>query len=637
MKKNLILANVLLVTGLSPLMAQEKEGTIPEVTIAAKTQQQLYKTGKNVQLLSAKDLEKFKGQTLTEILQQASGIQITGNYNNAQEPKLLKVRGGKMANVLILLDGIPLKDVTGNDYTASDLRLIAAENIESIELLNGASSVLYGSNATVSVINIKTKKNAKKNIDGQLSLRAGSFGTYAQNIILTGKKERWNFQFNGFNEKSDGFSAALGNNFEKDGFEKQNLSARASWSKDHLNIQLNGGYQHHLYEFDSGAFQDGEYRSNDQQFFGGLTAQYQYGKSRLQFNSRFTTNERLTQDWVGPRYRDLYQYKGQGLFAELYQQTTFSENVNLIAGIQYEKQNLGAKSLPWGGNAMVDALKLQDTEIENFDVFINTNLIYKNFHLDAGARLNHHSKYNNHLVYSINPYFLKEFDQLYLKVGYSYATAFIAPTLYQNYGSAPYVLPNFDLKPETNTSHEVDFSIGKKDRSLVFNASVYQRKEKDVFIYNITDYVNYSGKFQNVDQNKVKGAEMSFIYNSHSIWNLGGNYSYAERENHETTTRYPKHRIGGFLEVLPFKNNKINLGYQYVSSRNDAFYDSSSFAVKNMKIDAFHLFSINIQQQLSAKANAYINIGNLFNTNYIDVVGFTTRPRNYMLGFEYKF
>ena len=231
MKKNLIMANVLLVTGLSPLMAQEKEGTIPEVTIAAKTQQQLYKTGKNVQLLSAKDLEKFKGQTLTEILQQASGIQITGNYNNAQEPKLLKVRGGKMANVLILLDGIPLKDVTGNDYTASDLRLIAAENIESIELLNGASSVLYGSNATVSVINIKTKKNTKKNIDGQLSLRAGSFGTYAQNIILTGKKERWNFQFNGFNEKSDGFSAALGNHFEKDGFEKQKYHPKRNFHR----------------------------------------------------------------------------------------------------------------------------------------------------------------------------------------------------------------------------------------------------------------------------------------------------------------------------------------------------------------------------------------------------------------------
>lgn len=150
-------------TGISQLSAQEKEEKlIPEVTIATKAKQQLHKTGKNVQLLTSKDLEKFKGQNAAEILNQVSGYQITGNFNNGPEPKSLKIRGGKLANVLILVDGIPLKDVTGNDYNATDLRLFASENIESIEILNGASSVLYGSNATVSVINIKTKNLRNK-------------------------------------------------------------------------------------------------------------------------------------------------------------------------------------------------------------------------------------------------------------------------------------------------------------------------------------------------------------------------------------------------------------------------------------------------------------------------------------------
>ena len=154
---------MLFVTGISQFSAQEKEEKlIPEVSIAAKAKQQLHKTGKNVQLLTSKDLEKFKGQNAAEILNQVSGYQITGNFNNGPEPKSLKIRGGKLANVLILVDGIPLKDVTGNDYNATDLRLFASENIESIEILNGASSVLYGSNATVSVINIKTKKSSQQ-------------------------------------------------------------------------------------------------------------------------------------------------------------------------------------------------------------------------------------------------------------------------------------------------------------------------------------------------------------------------------------------------------------------------------------------------------------------------------------------
>ena len=53
---------MLFVTGISQFSAQEKEEKlIPEVTIAAKVKQQLHKTGKNVQLLTSKDLEKFKG------------------------------------------------------------------------------------------------------------------------------------------------------------------------------------------------------------------------------------------------------------------------------------------------------------------------------------------------------------------------------------------------------------------------------------------------------------------------------------------------------------------------------------------------------------------------------------------------
>jgi hypothetical protein len=46
MKKNLVFAGLLFVTGVSQMTAQEKEGNIPEVTIAAKSNQQLHKTEK---------------------------------------------------------------------------------------------------------------------------------------------------------------------------------------------------------------------------------------------------------------------------------------------------------------------------------------------------------------------------------------------------------------------------------------------------------------------------------------------------------------------------------------------------------------------------------------------------------------
>lgn len=638
MKKNLVFAGLLCVTGVSQMTAQEKEGNIPEVTIAAKSNQQLHKTGKNVQLITTKDLEKYKGQNLSEVLSQVSGFQITGNFNNNTEPKSLKIRGGKMANVLVLVDGVPLKDVTGNDYNAVDLRLFAAENIESIEILNGASSVLYGSNATLSVINIKTKKNSQKNIEGRIGARIGSFGTFSQNALVNGKLEKFNYQITGSNEKSDGISSAEGpDSFDKDGYEKQNINTQFGVQLGKLNLNFNGGYQHHFYDFDNGAFSDGTYRGNDEQLFGGINAQFQYGKGNLVFNSRINGNDRLVQNLAGNSYQDQYSYKGRNIFTEIYNQYKISENINVVGGLQYEVQNLGSKNLPWGGTSLEDVLNFDNTRVSTFDAFINTNLQLSDFHLDLGGRLNNHSKYNNHFVYSINPYYLKNLEQFYYKIGFSYATAFIAPTLYQTYGSLPYTLANFDLKPETNSSYEIDLSIGRPDQSFVINASAFLREERDVFAYQTVDFTTYAGKFLNVDRNNVRGLEFGLKYKINEIVNFGGNFSFAEKSNVATRLRAPKQRANAFVEILPFKNSRINLAYQYVSKRDDAYYDSSTFGTKKVVLDAFNLFNVNINQKFGKNVEAFVNVNNLFNTSYVDVIGFKTKPRAFTLGIDYKF
>ena len=638
MKKNLVFAGLLFVTGVSQMTAQEKEGNIPEVTIAAKSNQQLHKTGKNVQLITTKDLEKYKGQNLSEILSQASGFQITGNFNNNTEPKSLKIRGGKMANVLVLVDGIPLKDVTGNDYNAVDLRLFAAENIESIEILNGASSVLYGSNATVSVINIKTKKNSQNNIEGRIGARIGSFGTFSQNALVNGKIKKFNYQITGSNEKSDGISSAEGpDSFDKDGYEKQNINTQFGVQLGKLNLNFNGGYQHHFYDFDNGAFSDGTYRGNDEQLFGGINAQFQYEKGNLVFNSRINGNDRLVQNLAGNSYQDQYSYKGRNIFTELYNQYKISENFNVVGGLQYEVQNLGSENLPWGGTALEDVLNFDNTRVSTFDAFINTNLQLSDFHLDLGGRLNNHSKYDSHFVYSINPYYLKNLEQFYYKIGFSYATAFIAPTLYQTYGSLPYTLANFDLKPETNSSYEIDLSIGRPDQSFVINASAFLREERDVFAYQTVDFTTYAGKFLNVDRNNVRGLEFGLKYKINEIVNFGGNFSFAEKSNVATRLRAPKQRANAFVEILPFKNSRINLAYQYVSKRDDAYYDSSTFGTKKVVLDAFNLFNVNINQKFGKNVEAFVNVNNLFNTSYVDVIGFKTKPRAFTLGIDYKF
>ena len=193
------------------------------------------------------------------------------------------------------------------------------------------------------------------------------------------------------------------------------------------------------------------------------------------------------------------------------------------------------------------------------------------------------------------------------------------------------------MEPETNSSHEIDLSLGKKDRSIVFNASLFQRKEENAFAYETVDFTTYAGQFRNVGENKVKGFDLGLKYKLNEMFNFGGNFSYVEKEKEETMLRQPKQRINSFVEVLPFKSTRVNLSHQYVSKRMDSFYNSATFSVDNVELESFNLFALNINQKISSNLDAYFNVGNLFNTSYVDVIGYTTKPRNYTVGVNYQF
>ena len=61
-------------------------------------------------------------------------------------------------------------------------------------------------------------------------------------------------------------------------------------------------------------------------------------------------------------------------------------------------------------------------------------------------------------------------------------------------------------------------------------------------------------------------------------------------------------------------------------------------APKKVVLDAFNLFSsVNINQKFGKNVEVFVNVNNLFNTSYVDVIGFKTKPRAFTLGIDYKF
>ena len=167
MNKTNLFCSILGIGMLSAGNAQKEQDSITtkeldEVVVTdSRFQLKRENSGKVITKITSKDLEKLQGQSIAEIIGRTAGIEVNGVRSNAGQNLNYFIRGGRNRQVLVMIDGIQVTDASqiANDY---DLRLLNADQVESIEILKGASSTLYGTGAATAVINIKLKEASKK-------------------------------------------------------------------------------------------------------------------------------------------------------------------------------------------------------------------------------------------------------------------------------------------------------------------------------------------------------------------------------------------------------------------------------------------------------------------------------------------
>ena len=89
-----------------------------------------------------------------------AGVEVNGNNNAPGSNIGLYFRGGRNRQVAVMIDGVLVTDPTGIS-SCYNLNLLDLNQVESIEVLKGSSSTLYGSGAAAGVINIQVEKSRK--------------------------------------------------------------------------------------------------------------------------------------------------------------------------------------------------------------------------------------------------------------------------------------------------------------------------------------------------------------------------------------------------------------------------------------------------------------------------------------------
>ncbi len=128
--------------------------------------------------VTAKEIEEKQSVTAGDAVREMPGVYVSGDGRTGQAQYIF-VRGFRSSDVLILLDGVEIRNPLSPDG-AADISL-SPDNIAKIELLKGPQPVLFGSGAIAGVLNIHTKKGKG----------APSFSTSFSTGVLDMSNERY--------------------------------------------------------------------------------------------------------------------------------------------------------------------------------------------------------------------------------------------------------------------------------------------------------------------------------------------------------------------------------------------------------------------------------------------------------------
>ena len=626
--------------------AQEKENVaseqvLEEVVVSdSKFALSKEKSGKVISKITTEDLKNRPGQSIAAVLNTVAGLEINGNQSVAGKNLGYYIRGGKNNQVLILIDGIPVNDASGINMEY-DLRLLPAEQVESIEIMKGAASTLYGTGAATGVINIKLKKSDKKSVSGNGYF---SVGTHATAIHQNQKASDFNqgFSVSGRTTKTTYFAALNSTeikgisqiappnpslHYEEDPFSRLNYLAKIGYKvTNKLTLDFFGNYDQIKNDYDGGFDNTGTSDTNlnktsSKQFRFGFSPKFKYEKGEFILNSSFNKLVRSYDEL------DTYsnsvgfaQYESRSVNVDGFNKFEINPSFFLVSGVQYQFHDANS-STPYGNIAK------ENTKFNMIDPYLTGVYTSKmGFNMNAGARWNSHSAYGNQLVYNINPSF--DFQSLPLKIVSSYSTAFVTPSLYQLYSQ----YGNLKLTPEKNSTAEVGLETQLGNRKIRWNVVGFYREQTN-FIGFYFDPITYASNYINIDGlNKAKGieTEIQLTLSDNVKWN--SNYTFTQVDD-ALDRLIPKHKINSSLDYKVSDRFFWNVNYQYIDARKDAFFDGNTYATTQVKLGSYQILNTLVRYEIiKNKLSAFGSVHNLFNSDFVENTGYSTLGLNLKLG-----
>ena len=627
----------------SQLYAQDSSTVkqLDEVIVTAnRLPQKQSSTGKMVTVINQETLQRNAGKTLSEIINYQAGIFINGATNNLGTNPDLYFRGASAGNTLILIDGIPVGDPS-NISNTFDLNMIALGQVARIEILKGAQSTLWGSDAVAGVINIITKKETKSGINSTAMLSYGSYQTFRGNVGLNGRLNKFSYNLDYDFTNSNGFSTAYDStgskNFDKDNFKQNNFQANLRYQfNDHWSLKTLSSLSKYTGGTDAGAFQDDKDNVfENKNSVNNIELSYSDKNSLIHLSQSFFNASRIyTDDSASIGGFAKYskgEYNGNTAVTELFGNFKLAKKLILVSGLQRLFQQTDQHYLSISSYGPYETALGDSAKATNYAMYHSLLLTgMRGFDLEAGFRYNNHSIYGSNVTYTFNPaYHINEFAKLFVNI----SSAYKIPSLYQLYRE----YGNKNLTPEKSVNYELGVQLFSKDRGSNIRVAGFKRDIRDLIVF-YTDPTTYDSKYINRDLQHDYGFEIetNIQVSKTTHWINNATYVNGEGENAGVKTknlyRRPNFTFNSVFNFEPIKGLEFMPSLRIVGTRIKGTYDAGPD-----KMPAYYTIDLYTGYQFSKNCKAFVDLRNITNQQYFDIVGYTSKRFNMMAGISLSF
>ena len=535
------------------------------------------------EVITGRMIRSYGGRSLEDIL---SGLTASLAFGEDDMGSQMQLNGLGNDYILILIDG---KRIHGDVGGQNDLALIDPNNIDKIEIVKGAASALYGSDAIAGVINVITKKHDEGLLVENVT-RGGSYGDLRQHNGLAFSAGRLKSYTNFQLQHSDGWQ----NTSTEDPRQTERLieDSRNKTVNRHTNWQVSerltyqplsslelyaegSTYWKRIYR-PSGKYAAVDVKTYDMKYRNQSLAAGAAWKHGLTGEK----SDALTLDVSWDRHAYYYHYTAitltdgfdpQGRFTPYYPYFPDDEEVQsdqrrlmahlkgvfslpgshrLSAGLEWRHDHLKAPMRVEGGKATdhTEALYLQD----EWSCRLNGGTAA--LHLTPGLRLNHNGQFGYRLTPKLSA-MLALGQGLRLRATWS--QGFKTPTpkeqhyRYVRYMNATYLyLGNDGLKPQTSNYYALggEWSHGGLNVTLTAYLNKLDNMIALVTIPNTQAPAEYivtydpvkTRQYQNMETAQTKGIDLSVRYRPGRDWLLGASYSYLDTDAKKYDTTHER-------------------------------------------------------------------------------------------------